>query len=123
MTKLHVLIADDEKAARHGMSRALASAGYELLEAADGNEALAVIRSGIADLAFLDLNMPVMNGWEVAKWLDADPLLGDIPVIVTSATREQGEKAKALHADAFLVKPFSNDEMLGIVDLFSALAP
>jgi len=44
-------------------------------------------------------------------------------VIVSSATREQGEAAQALHADAYLVKPFSTDEILGVVDLFSLLRP
>jgi CheY-like chemotaxis protein len=65
--------------------------------------------------------MPVVDGWKVAAWLNEDPVLGDIPVIVTSATREQGEAAKALHADAFLVKPFTTDEILGVVELFSLL--
>src|SRR5260370_17432963 len=83
MTKLRVLIADDEKAARHGMARALASAGYELLEAADGNEALAVIRSGIADLAFLDLNMPGLDGVSVLRELG--PMRGPCEIVVVTA--------------------------------------
>src|SRR5436190_23404141 len=83
MKTMHVLIADDEKAARHGMTRALASAGYELLEAADGNEALAVIRSGIADLAFLDLNMPGLDGVSVLRELG--PMRGPCEIVVVTA--------------------------------------
>jgi DNA-binding NtrC family response regulator len=69
MPRLRILIADDEKAARHGMSRALAHADYELCEVADGKEALAAIRDGLPDLVFLDLNMPGLDGLAVLREL------------------------------------------------------
>src|SRR5258708_2766441 len=95
--------------AQHGL------AALDFLEEAKTN-------GNMPSMIILDLTMPVVDGWQVAKRIDADPALRDIPLIVTSATEEQGESAKALHADAYLVKPFSTDEILGVVELFSLLS-
>src|SRR5690348_11503917 len=68
---LRVLIADDERAARFGMARALAQGGYEITEAADGRAALEAVRLGVPDLVFLDLTMPGLDGREVLRELGA----------------------------------------------------
>jgi DNA-binding NtrC family response regulator len=114
MTKLHVLIADDEKAARHGMTRALASAGYELLEAADGNEALAVIRSGVADLAFLDLNMPARDGMSVLRELG--PKRGECEIIVVTANDAIATAVECIRHGAadYITKPFEIERIRAI---------
>ena len=124
-----ILIVEDDNDLRDLLRLVLMDEGFEVETCANGKLATEKLEAekhqtgdkGLPAMVILDLNMPVMDGWQVAKWLDADPVLRDIPVIVTSATREQGEKAKALHADAFLVKPFSTDEILGVVELFSLL--
>ena len=100
--------------------------GFEAETCPDGKFAIDYLEAAkkagkLPVMIILDLSMPVVDGWTVAKWLNADPVLDPIPVIVSSATREQGETAKALHADAYLVKPFSTDEILGVVELFSLL--
>jgi CheY-like chemotaxis protein len=122
-----ILIVEDDAQLRHVLELVLIEEGFQVKLCADGQDAMDVLKAvqtakeKLPSMIILDLNMPVVDGWTVAKWLDADPILGDIPVIVTSATREQGEKAKSLHADAFLVKPFTTDEILGVIDLFSLL--
>lgn len=124
-----ILIVEDDAQLRHVLEMVLVEEGFRVKLCADGQAAIDTLQAAQLDgkklpsMIILDLNMPVVDGWTVAKWLDDDPELGAIPVIVTSATREQGEKAKALHADAFLVKPFSTDEILGVVGLFSLLNP
>ncbi len=123
-----ILIVEDDDQLRDVLRLVLTEEGFEVIQAPNGKAAMEALEVAKADrklpvMIILDLNMPVINGWEVAKWLDADPVLGDIPVIVTSATHEEGQQAKSLHADAFLVKPFSTDEIVGVVGLFSLLQP
>ena len=126
MTQTIVIVEDDAQL-RHVLELVMLEEGFNVKLCPDGQAAIDLLGAAKAagdklpSMIILDLNMPQVDGWAVAKWLDEDPVLGAIPVIVTSATREQGEKAKALHADAFLVKPFTTDEILGVVDLFSLL--
>ncbi len=114
MTKLRVLIADDEKAARHGMTRALASAGYDLLETADGNEALAVIRSDLADLAFLDLNMPGLDGVSVLRQLG--PIRGQCEIVVVTANDSLPTAVECMRhgASDYITKPFEIERLRAI---------
>jgi DNA-binding response OmpR family regulator len=121
-----ILIVEDDDQLRDLLRIVLQDEGFAVETCPDGKTAMdnldAAKRSGkLPVMIILDLTMPVVDGWTVAKWLNADPVLDPVPVIVTSATREQGEKARALHADAYLVKPFSTDEILGVVELFSLL--
>ncbi len=123
-----ILIVEDDIQLRQVLDLVLTQEGFDVDQCPHGQAAMDYLDAAKKDntlpsMIILDLNMPVVDGWTVAKWLDADPMLGDIPVIVSSATREQGEAAQALHADAYLVKPFSTDEILGVVDLFSLLRP
>jgi len=121
-----ILIVEDDYQLRELLKIVLKEEGYEVDMAPDGQEAMNYLNKAKTDktlpkLILLDLNMPVVDGWKVAAWLNADLDLRNIPLVVTSATKEHGEKAKALYADAYLVKPFSTDEILGIVTLLSML--
>ena len=81
-----VLIVEDERAARTGMEKILALAGYAPVSAANGQEALELLRSGVpASVILLDLIMPVMDGWAFRREQLRDPRLAHIPVIVLSA--------------------------------------
>ena len=82
---MKILLADDEAAARYGMSRALQSAGREILEASDGNEALEIIREKAPDLVFLDLNMPKCDGLTVLANLREKPDAPMPEIIVVTA--------------------------------------
>jgi CheY-like chemotaxis protein len=121
-----ILIVEDDDQLRDLLQIVLQDEGFAVETCPDGKIAMDKLEAAkkadmLPVMIILDLTMPVVDGWTVARWLNTDPVLDPIPVIVTSATREQGEKAKALHADAYLVKPFSTDEILGVVELFSLL--
>lgn len=123
-----ILIVEDDDQLRELLKIVLVEEGFGVEIAPDGQEAINYLtvakgESKLPQMILLDLNMPVVDGWKVAAWLNADPDLKDIPLVVTSATQEHGERAKALGADAYLVKPFSTDEILGIVSLLSFLNP
>src|ERR1700738_43256 len=83
---LKILIADDERAARFGMAKALAQGGYEIIEAADGQAALEAIRTSLPDLVFLDLTMPALDGQGVLRELAGPPAGCDIVVVTANDT-------------------------------------
>jgi DNA-binding NtrC family response regulator len=114
MVKLQILIADDEKAARHGMTRALAGTGYELLEAADGREALAVIRSGVPNLVFLDLNMPELDGLSLLRELG--PQRRECEIIVVTANDAIATAVECMRQGAsdYITKPFEIEQLRAI---------
>ncbi|MBX3064268.1 MAG: response regulator [Anaerolineae bacterium] len=121
-----ILIVEDDDQLRELLKIVLMEEDFNVEIAPDGQEAINFLTKAKADgklpnMILLDLNMPVVDGWKVAAWLNGDPDLRDIPLVVTSATQEHGERAKALGADAYLVKPFSTDEILGVVSLLSFL--
>jgi CheY-like chemotaxis protein len=123
-----ILIVEDDDQLREVLEIVLREEGFRVELCPDGQAAIDTLtkrkdEGKLPSMIILDLNMPIVDGWQVAKWLDADDVLGEIPVIVTSATKQQGEQAKSLHADAYLVKPFSTDEILGVVGLFTLLNP
>jgi CheY-like chemotaxis protein len=81
-----VLVVEDEAPARAGMEQLLRRAGYDAVGAANGQDALDLLRSGIrAKVILLDLMMPVMDGWAFRREQLRDPQLAHIPVIVLSA--------------------------------------
>jgi CheY-like chemotaxis protein len=119
-----ILIAEDDDLLRSILEIVLKEEGFTVEVCPNGQVAIDRLTAARAAgtlpaMVILDLAMPVVDGWKVAAWIDADPQLRDLPVIVTSATEEHGEAAKALHADAYLVKPYDTDEILGVVQLFS----
>lgn len=124
----HIVIAEDDDLLRELLEIVLTEEGFEVNSFADGRaviQYLSLARDArkLPSMILLDLNMPNIDGWGVAAWLDADPVLGQVPVIVISATEAHGKAAKNLHVDAYLVKPFSTDEIIGVVSLFSLIAP
>ncbi len=106
-----VLIADDDKHIRLLVSHFLAQAGYHVVEAADGEEALAKVEERRVELAILDIMMPRMDGWELCRLLKR---FYDFPILMLSAKGETSQKVKGLDigADDYLVKPFEAAELL-----------
>ena len=118
-TDLRILIADDERAARYGMSKALASAGYHVAEAADGDAALAAIRDGAFDLVFLDLTMPGLDGQGVLRRLcesgDARGRRRCEVIVVTADERVQtAVECVRLGAADYLTKPYEVEHVRAI---------
>ena len=116
--KRSILVADDKTENRHILGTFLRSLGFEVREAADGAQAVAIARDTRPDLVFMDLVMPVLDGFEATRRLHALPELAATPVVALSAsafdvTRAQCEQAGA---DAFLAKPVKLDEVVAILE-------
>lgn len=113
-----VLIADDDAILRELLAAWLIVSGHETLEAADGLEALALLRSEPVDLVFCDYMMPRLDGPALVEAMRADPLLGATPVIVLTV-RSRAEDAAALldaGADDYVRKPIDWAELRARID-------
>jgi CheY-like chemotaxis protein len=111
-----VLVVDDDAAIRRLIVAALKRDGYEFLEAANGRDALELMRAERPQAVVLDLMMPLVSGWDVLQERLGDPVLSKIPVIIISANREP-ELAKAVDQGicAFLPKPFDISALSALV--------
>jgi DNA-binding NtrC family response regulator len=107
-----ILVVDDEKLIRWSLQKNLSRAGYEVMEAEDGIQALEVIEENGADLVLLDIRMPGKDGIEVLQHVvERHP---EVPVILMTAHSSVEGAVDAMKRGAFnyLVKPFKQDEML-----------
>ena len=114
---MKLLIVDDEQVARYGMAKALRADGRTILEAEDGNAAIALIRECTPDLVFLDLNMPIRDGLSVLKELRAMNLSSPPEIIVITANDTVEMAVACIHCGAsdFLSKPYDIDHLRSIV--------
>jgi len=114
MTGKTILIVDDEAPIREMIAVALEMAGYECLEAANSQEALAIIVDRHPDLLLLDWMLPGSTGIELARRLKRDELTADIPIIMLTAKGEEDNKIQGLEvgADDYITKPFSPRELV-----------
>ena len=115
MERRQVLIVDDYPGARYLRSRILSEAGYEVVEASSGNEALAIARSVVPSLILLDVNLPDISGLEVCERLKQDPATASIPIIqITGAwlSDDARREGMASGADAYLVEPVDDVTLL-----------
>jgi two-component system, NtrC family, sensor kinase len=112
-----ILVVDDEFLFRDMLAGVLRNAGYEVLVASDGSEALAVCRRARVDLIIADWIMPGMDGVELCRHLKADPTLRQIYVILLTAREKTPDKVTALDAgaDEYVVKPCAEVELLARV--------
>ncbi len=104
---MRVLVVDDDPSIRRMIMAALRRDGYTFSEAANGKEALEIMRQEPPSVVVLDLMMPIVSGWDVLRERAAEPDLQSIPVIIVSANRGP-ELASAMDKGicAFLPKPF-----------------
>ena len=103
----HILIVDDRATSRELLRTVLEKQGYAVTEAADGEEALQKVRAESPHLVLLDLQMPVLDGYEVLRELRQDPRFTALPVIAITASAMQGDRERALAAGftSYLTKP------------------
>jgi len=108
-----VLVADDDEDILQLVSFRLERAGYTVLTAGDGQQALAIAREHHPDLAVLDVMMPGLNGYEVTRQLRADAATAQIPVILLTARVQEADVSRGFEAgaDDYLRKPFSPQEL------------
>jgi two-component system cell cycle response regulator DivK len=109
-----VLVVEDQEDNRQILRDLLGSAGYELTEAGDGEAALAAVAKERPDLILMDIQLPVLDGYEATRRIKADPALNSIPIIAVTSYALSGdeEKARAAGCDDFVPKPFSPRQLL-----------
>ncbi len=112
-----ILLVDDSASVRQVVGIALRRAGYETLEAGNGQEALALLDGEKLNLIISDVNMPVMNGIDFLKGVKAHPKAKFTPVIMltTESGADLKEQGRAAGAKAWIVKPFSPQVLLDAV--------
>jgi CheY-like chemotaxis protein len=120
MTK--ILYVEDNDDNIYLITRGLGRKGYDIIVAKDGEEGLAMARSEAPSLILMDLDLPVLNGWEATRRLKASPQTQHIPVIAVSAYAMAGDRERALAAgcDDFFSKPVN---LKGLVERIEALLP
>lgn len=108
-----ILIADDEANLRRTLAEILGAQGYTILEAADGSEAIDILRKSPPDLVFTDWKMPSAGGEKVLQYMREDPRLASIPAIVITAFGSSHTTIEAIRLGAydFVTKPFDLDEI------------
>jgi CheY-like chemotaxis protein len=112
-----ILIVEDHPTMREAMRLVLEREGFDIDEAADGDQALVAIRERPPDLVLLDMSIPGASGPEVLAAVKDDPATSDVRVIVVTATGEEGRAAAlASGADHYFTKPFSPIALLQAVE-------
>lgn len=114
-----IMMVDDSPSVRQMVSLTLQAAGYEVVEAADGREALEKFEAAAADMLITDLNMPRMDGFELVRELRQDPANRFLPIVMltTEAEGSKRDLGRSLGASGWIVKPFKPDQLLKVVRL------
>jgi two-component system chemotaxis response regulator CheY len=112
-----VLTVDDSASMRQMVKLTLSGAGYDVVEAADGKEALARIGSADVKLVITDLNMPTMDGLALIRELRQLPAYRFLPIVFLTTESDESKKAEAKQsgATAWITKPFKQEQLLAVV--------
>lgn len=116
-----ILTIDDSKTIRDMLMLTLSDAGFEVLQAVDGQDGVDMLASERVDVIITDINMPRMNGYEVIRHLRADPEHKSTPILVltTESTAEKKGMAREAGATGWMVKPFDPDQLIATVNRVS----
>ncbi len=113
--KAVILVVDDDRVLRETFSYSLENAGYKVIKASSGQEAIGIVKKQHPDLILLDVQMPLMNGFETAEVLQRDEETSEIPILfLTGEARDSAsvEKGFKIGADDYLTKGQSTKEIL-----------
>ena len=112
-----IMTVDDSTSVRQMVGFTLKQAGYEVVEAVDGQEALSKITGTKVHMVITDLNMPRMDGIQLIKELRAKPENKFIPIVMltTESQASKKQEGKAAGATGWIVKPFKPEQLLGVV--------
>jgi two-component system chemotaxis response regulator CheY len=112
-----VMTVDDSPSMRQMVRFVLQGGGYQVVEAADGLDALSKLNGRDLDLFLSDINMPKMDGIELTRKLRAIPQYKFVPIVLltTESHPEKKQEGKAAGATAWIVKPFNPDQLLAVV--------
>jgi len=115
-----ILIVDDDPMVVKSLRDPLKRAGYHVIVATHGLEALQVVKEKKPDLIILDILMPMLDGFRTTRLLKFDSRYKDIPIIVLTSRATEGERkmGEMVGADEFLYKPFRSPQMLTMVQRY-----
>jgi CheY-like chemotaxis protein len=117
---MKILVAEDDPASRELLCALLEEEDYQVIEAADGREALDKLNEMTPDLALLDIQMPHLDGFEVLSRMRQDPRLANLPVIAVTAFAMRGDDERCLGAgfDAYVSKPIETRSLQALIRRF-----
>lgn len=109
-----ILVVEDQEDNRRILHDLLASVGYQILEAEDGERGVAAAERERPDLILMDIQMPIVDGYEATRRIKANPDLRTIPLIVVTSYALSGDedKARAAGCDDYITKPYSPRQLL-----------
>jgi twitching motility two-component system response regulator PilH len=112
-----VLIVDDSHTVRQMLSDQLRRSGFNVVEAADGEEAIEKIKAALPDIVVTDIVMPRKNGYELCRWIKADPQAKNVPVVLCTSKSEEFDVYWGMKqgADAYITKPYHPPDLLAAV--------
>lgn len=115
-----ILIVDDSASMRQLVTFALKDAGYEVISAVDGKDALGKLNGTRVDMIVTDLNMPNMDGIELIRQLRSSPANKFTPVVMLTTESQNAKKqeGKAAGASGWIIKPFSPDQLINVIKKF-----
>jgi two-component system, cell cycle response regulator DivK len=116
MTK-RILVVENQEDLRGVLSDLLTVSGYEVAEAADSRDGVAKAKSDRPDLILMDIQLPILDGYETTRQIRADPNLKTTPIIAVSSFAMKGdeEKARTAGCDHYVTKPYSPLQLLRII--------
>ncbi|MFZ5774752.1 MAG: response regulator [Thermodesulfobacteriota bacterium] len=120
-----IIIVDDSETARMFIRRCLEIIGFDgagIIDAANGREALEKLKQGQAEIVLTDLNMPVMDGETLLKWIKASPSLCELPVVVISSAGNPAKEEELIQIGALgvVAKPVSPPKLIALLGSFLA---
>ena len=115
-----ILVVEDQDDNRRIIRDLLTSVGYQMIEAVDGEAGVRLAGDHRPDLILMDIQLPVLDGYEATRRIKTDPDLRSIPIIVVTSYALSGDDQKAMAAgcDAYIAKPFSPRELLVTIRKF-----
>jgi two-component system cell cycle response regulator DivK len=115
-----ILVVEDQEDNRNILRDLLTSAGFEVIEALNGQDGVTLAEAEKPDLILMDIQLPVLDGYEATRRIKAVDALAAIPVIAVTSYALSGDEEKALSAgcDAYVTKPFSPRQLLAKVREF-----
>jgi two-component system, cell cycle response regulator DivK len=116
MTK-RILVVEDQEDLRGVLRDLFTNSGYTVIEAVDGAAAVARAKSDRPDIILMDIQMPIIDGYEATRQIKGDPSLTSIPIVAVSsfAMKCDEEKARAAGCDEYVTKPYSPIQLLRMV--------
>ena len=111
-----VLLAEDDRSLRRYLEVVLRQAGYDVVVAADGLEAMRVTLTAKVDIVVTDAIMPNLNGYELCRFLRSTPHLSHLQIVLLSALEQKESQCEDSNADAYLSKPVSPKDLIACLE-------